>query len=272
MRNLLQFIVQHANFLLFLLLEVVAMTLVVTSRNYQRSAMLTTANSVVGAISSTATDVSDYFSLRQQNTALAQENAQLRSQIDAYSKFVPDCTFTTLDTCHRIVRAARVMDLTTWKSNNYFTIDHGNTDGIESGMGVVCQQGIVGVVGKTSAHFALVIPIVHSGIAISCRLKKNDYICFTHWDGVNYRYASLTDIARHIDVAVGDTVVTSGLTGIFERGLPVGIVDRVSLNDGDSYYHVTMRLSTDFRCLDYVYVVDNPYHAELDTIQSSISL
>lgn len=245
------------------------MTLVVTSRGFQRSATLTTANSIVGAISSTATDVSDYFSLRQQNILLAEENAQLYALINAYSKITRESQYGLIDTS-RVVRAARVVDLTTWKSNNYFTIDRGETDSIKAGMGVICQQGVVGVVGKTSNHFALVIPVIHSGTAISCRLKKNDYICFTHWDGVNYRYASLTDIARHIDVAKGDTVVTSGLTGVFEQGVPVGIVEHVSLDEGDSYYHVTMRLSTDFRCLEHVYVLDNPYQEELDTIQSSI--
>lgn len=270
MRNLLQFIVQHINFLLFLLLEIFALTLVVTSRNYQRSAVLTTANSFMGSISSTTADISNYFSLRKLNTSLAEENAQLRSLLSIDMVGSPECELPAPDFCHRAVRAARVVDLTTWKSNNYLTINLGNEDGIEPGMGVICQQGVVGIVGQTSQHFALVVPIVHSETSISCRLQKNDYICFTHWDGVNYRYASLTDVARHIDVAEGDTVVTSGLTGVFEQGLPVGVVERVMLEDGDSYYNVTIRLATDFRRLDYVYVLANPYKNELDTIQSYI--
>lgn len=269
MRNLLQFIVQHAHLLLFLLLEILALTLVVTSRNYQRSTALTTANSVMGSITTAASDVSDYFSLRQQNNALAEENAQLRSLLSIDTMAAPEYIFPTRG-FHRPVRAARVVDLTTWKSSNYLTINLGHDDGINSGMGVVCQQGVVGIVGRTSPHFALVIPVIHTETSISCRLAKNDYICFTHWDGTSYRYASLTDIARHIDVAEGDTVVTSGLTEVFERGTPVGVVEHVSLDDGDSYYNVTIRLATDFRKLDYVYVLTNPYQAELDTIQSYI--
>ena len=81
MKNLLQFITRYSNFLIFLILEVVAFILITTTNHYQQSATWSAANRFVASIQQTMTNISDYFSLRKENEKLLQENADLKTQL-----------------------------------------------------------------------------------------------------------------------------------------------------------------------------------------------
>ena len=134
-------------------------------------------------------------------------------------------------------------------------------------MGVIGKDGIVGVVQSVSTHFAVVAPIIHEGIFISSMIRKNDYMATLHWHMPDIHTASLEDVARHVDVRVGDTIVTSGMSAIFPADMPVGVVSDVSLGEGDSYYGIDVRLATDFNSLRTVTVLQYAHRAELDSIR-----
>jgi rod shape-determining protein MreC len=103
----------------------------------------------------------------------------------------------------------------------------------------------------------LVVPIIHTKISISSRLKTNGQIGGTAWDGRNCQYVHLKEIARHISVNEGDTIVTSGLTSVFPEGVMIGEVYETSLGQGDNYHQTTVKLSTDYKSLKYVQVLRN---------------
>lgn len=254
------------------MLEVLALLLVIQSQPYQRTVALTTSNRIVATINSHITTLTDYFSLQQQNNILSEENAQLRRQIlllenrlepqqeiaeqylyaDMKESFIP----------------ARVVDMTTTRPHNHITINKGLRDGVQVGQGVISQSGVVGIVNVVNEQFAQVIPIIHNQSGISCRLKRSSDIGFTQWEGIQSQYVQLMDMPRHIVVEVGDTVVTSGLTGIFREGIMVGIVESATLSDNDSYYSIKVRLATDFRKLRYVQVVANPAIEEMKSLNN----
>ena len=71
MKNLLQFLTRYSNFLIFLILEVVAFILITTTNHYQQSATWSAANKIVASIQHLATNITDYFSLREENVRLA---------------------------------------------------------------------------------------------------------------------------------------------------------------------------------------------------------
>ena len=152
---------------------------------------------------------------------------------------------------------AKVIGISTNKQHNYLTINKGRRDSIEVDMGVIGANGVVGVVSAVGEKYSLVVPIIHTRISISSRLKSNGQIGGTSWDGRNYRYVDLIEIARHVSVNKGDTVVTSGLTDVFPEGLMVGIVTETELGTGDNYHQTVVELSTDYKALKYVQVLRN---------------
>ena len=262
MRNLLQFLTRYSNFLIFLILEVVAFILIVTNNHYQQSAISSSANRIVANTYNIQSSIGEYFQLHKVNQVLAEENAYLKNLlleqankleyiIEQDSQYI----YSHLDWKYI---PAKVIGVTTHKYHNYLTINKGIRDSINVDMGVVCQDGVVGIVSAVNEKYALVVPIIHTEMNLSCRLKKNGYIGRTQWLGQNYRYAMLKDISRHIIVEKGDTIVTSGLTSIFPEGIVVGVVKDTHLNEGDNYHQTTIQLATDYNAIKYVQVIQNP--------------
>lgn len=242
MRNLLEFIVKHSNLLIFVLLEIAAVMLIVSTHPYQYSRVITGSHQVVAGINDQGDRWHNYFHLHTQNQQLVEQNAQLLEQLSALQG--NDFSYT----------GAKVIDMTIHSPHNHFIINKGAEDSICEGMGVSNVQGAIGIVSQVGKHYAVCVPILHTQNHLSCRLKKNRYVGFTSWSGVNSRYVELTDVARHVSVEVGDTVVTSGLTTAFEEDVPVGVVDRVKIGDGDNYQKIRVRLMVDYHQLEYVQV------------------
>ena len=80
MRNLFAFFIKHHVFLIFILLELIAVTTIVKSNHYQSSQYGNSSNAFAASIFKKLSDSKDYFSLRKINQQLAEENAQHRSK------------------------------------------------------------------------------------------------------------------------------------------------------------------------------------------------
>ena len=261
MRNLIDFLIRYSNFLIFMILEVVAFILIGTTHEYQQSSVWSSTNRIIAGTNRIRSSINGYFHLREDNTLLSEENALLKSQLmELQNKIEPTVErdsqyiYTHLDWEYI---PAKVIDITTHKQHNYLTLNKGSRDGIKKDMGVVCAEGLVGIVSAVAEKYSLVVPIIHTNISISTRLKSCGQIGGTQWDGRDYQYVHLTEIARHISINTNDTVVTSGLTSVFPEGILIGVIDDIELNPGDNYHSATIQLSTNYRALKYVQVLRN---------------
>ena len=271
MKTLLQFFVRNYLLLLFLLLETVALTFVFSHNEFQHSAFLSSANRVSATMYAVESDITSYFSLHSQNEILAEENLRLRSQINDLQNrleaVVADSLTYTFPEKDITYLSASLVHLSANPHRNYITINRGRRDGVMPDMGVCCAQGVVGIVNASSERYATVIPILNDRLTISSKFKKNNQAGTLHWQGGDYRFANLQDIARHISVSEGDTIVTSGLSAIFPADLPVGTVETVTLKESDEYYSIRVRLAVDFRSLSNVYVIRQNNSEELQQIE-----
>ena len=266
MRNLWQFLVKYSNLLLFLLLEAVALFFVFSKGGLPHRAWVSSANRVTGSFYQAWDNVTTYFFLRSENERLVAENVELQNRITRLENQLEGQLEAGLpDTVPAYVYAekdlhyipAKVINFSTSSQRNYLTLNKGARDGVEEDMGVVDQDGVVGIVRAVSDRFSVVIPVINNAFSVSCRFLSNDKLGPLHWDGVDYRYAQLEDIARHVEVHEGDTLVTSGLSDAFPEGVRVGIVEEAELGESDAYYHIKVRLAADFHRLGYVQIIQN---------------
>lgn len=270
MKGLLQFLVKNSIFLLFIGLEVLSIVLVVQNNEYPKSATFASTNRVVASVYSLTHTVTDYFHLRTENEDLAEENVALRNQItqlEACLAEQPDSLGLFHITSPFSFISAQVINQTAHQQKNFLTINKGEQDGVLPDRGVISKDGVVGVVATVSDHYALVIPILNPAFAVSCKIKRNGYIGSLQWDGLDYRYAQLTDIARHIEVKEGDTIVTSGVSDLFAADIPVGVIEKDELNESDAYHQIKVALAVDFRRLTNVCVVQNQDREEIEQLE-----
>jgi rod shape-determining protein MreC len=270
MRNFFLLIRKYNFFIVFLLLEVVSGILLVRNSTYQRAAVISTSNELVGKIYTAYSNVTDYLVLGETNRILSAENARLR-RADSVSFYDPSFRVLRVNDTIGLQQyeyiSARVVNNSVSRVNNYITLDKGSLQGIQPEMAVMGSNGVVGIVKDVSEHFSTVISLLHSSTKISSKIKKNDYFGSSVWDGENPQIAKLLDIPSHAQVKVGDTIVTSSYSGIFPRDILVGVVSEIGTS-GESFKEIKLKLATDFQKLSYVYVVRNLLKSERDTLEA----
>jgi rod shape-determining protein MreC len=149
------------------------------------------------------------------------------------------------------------------KPLNYITINRGAKHGIKPDQGIITHSGIVGVTLKVSDSYSLAMSVLNSRWSVSAKIRKNGYFGSLVWEGGDYRRASLKEIPVHVNIAKGDTVVTSGFSTIFPEGIPIGTIQDFYRGDGDNYYTIILALGTDFKSLSYVEIIENSSRDEI---------
>jgi rod shape-determining protein MreC len=151
--------------------------------------------------------------------------------------------------------------------NNYLTLDKGKSDGILPEMGVIGEEGVVGIVYMASEHYSVVISVLNSKSNISCKIKNSDYFGYLKWEHGDSRYAYLKDLPRHAEFNLGDTIITSGYSTVFPEGVMVGTVDDMAdSNDGLSYL-LKVKLATNFGKISNVRVITDVQRIEQEELE-----
>lgn len=275
MRSLLRFLVRNFAFLLFLFLEAVSLVLVFNYNSFQRSRFLNSANYISASFYNATSSVFQYFELARVNKELANENAYLRSVLDEGTLeeiSVSDSIITTfeLPDSNFVFRAARIINNSANKQQNYITLNKGLEDGIKADQGILSPQGVVGVVTSVSNSYASGLSLLNPRWSISAKLKNSGYYGSLRWDGQNYRQADLLEIPIHVNLAQGDTVVTSGYSSIFPEGLLIGTILSFDKPQGENYYNIKVKLAVDFKSIRYVHVIENVKKEELKALENEV--
>jgi len=251
MQTLLDILLKIRFVLLFLLLEAASLVLLFKFNTEQNSVMTTTANQVSGWFLKVEASVTGFFAQGRENRLLAEENARLQSEL---IRLTDSLYMASLPPSGGDVVVAKVIDNSISYDNNYITIDRGESDGVNDGMGVYSPDGVVGVTYKSSKHFSLVLPLINGKSSVSCRIKRLDSFGFLEWDGGDPSVAWLRDLPYHSGAQLGDTIVTSGFSQIFPKDIPVGVVSDVQSDATGVTPVVQIRLFVNFNRLGFVYV------------------
>ena len=255
----------------FLLLEILALVFISQNSNYQGSKLVSAGNAVAGRCYAVTASVTDYFGLRRENELLAAENALLRAQVESSYIHYNLREFMKEDTVYKqrySYTEAQVIKNSWNRQNNYIMINKGRRQGIRPDMAVISPQGIVGVVVNATENFATVMPVLHSNSRNSVKLKRTNTNGSVIWEGGDFRYATVVDIPTTYKLYKNDTIVTSGMANDFPEGEMVGFVEGLSIARGSGFYNVKVRLATEFTKLDHVYVIDNRFKAEQDSLMA----
>jgi len=132
-------------------------------------------------------------------------------------------------------------------------VDKGRTDGVEIGLPVINPQGVVGLVVEAVAGYAKVMLITDPNSAVDAILQSNRARGIIK--GGTPGYCVFDFVLRHHDVQVGDTVVSSGMDGVFPKGIPVGRVSEVVKGVAGLFQDVTVTPYVDFERLEEVLIV-----------------
>lgn len=260
MQNLILFIARYGVFLTFLLLQVISLTLVVKYNNTQQVIFINSSNIATGWLTNKADEVASFFNIRKVADSLSLENAKLRTALDKalYShskgrKLVPNDSIVDNEYSYL---SAKVINNSVQLWDNKITLNKGSKHGIEKGMGVINDKGIVGIVTKTSKNFSQAYSILNALIRVSASHVKSGQFGTMVYQTLDPRFVTLLDLPKYADVAIGDTIVTNRFSSVFPDGILVGTVEEFEVEEGTNFYNIKVRLNQDLSKVDFVYVVN----------------
>lgn len=275
MRNLLDFIVRFSSWFVFAFYAVVSCALLFDRNPYQHHVWLTSAGSVAAGVYDVSNNVTGYFSLRAINedlqrrqADLEEEVAALRTQLRTAREALAQDSLAAIDSVRqfRFIVATAISNSVT-RPYNYITLDKGEADGLQPEMGVMDQNGVVGVVNVTGKHHARVISLLNPNFRLSCKLRGSDAFGSLVWDGKSPREALLEELPKHTRFHKGDTIITSGYSAMFPEGIPVGTIIGSARGEDDNFFTLRIRLLTDFTALSTVKVISNREIADIKEVE-----
>lgn len=194
----------------------------------------------------------------RRNEQLRREVARLRQQIHACREIEK-----TNDRLQRLVEfksgsplkmeAAEIVakDPSPWYHS--VIINKGRSDGVEKGCPVVVPEGVVGQVTAVSTRYAKVLLIIDRNSAVDALVQRNRArgVVFGHAGGG----CRFDFVLRKLDVRVGDVIITSGLDGIYPKGLRIGWISTVVKRNSGIFQEIEVTPNVDFHRLEEVLVV-----------------
>ncbi|MDE5882168.1 MAG: rod shape-determining protein MreC [Muribaculaceae bacterium] len=275
MKNLLNFLIKYGTWILFMFYVIISCVLLFSRNSYQQSVYLTSANDVSSTVNIVTSQVTGYFHLKSINESLQASNANLENevlnlkhQLAEYRTLLADTLKTRIDVARFDYIPASVINNSVRHPRNYFSINRGSLDGVKTGMGVVDQNGVVGIVNVTGAHTSRVISLLNQTQHFSVKIKDTNFIGSLSWKGDDPAVAYMSEVPRHAKFHTGDTIVTSGYSTTFPEGIPVGtILNRIKGSD-DNFFILKIKLNSDFRALSVVRIIQDDFKNELDSLRS----
>lgn len=132
-------------------------------------------------------------------------------------------------------------------------IDRGESDGLKEGMPVIATAGVVGQVVKVASNSSRVLLLTDNASAIAAIVQRSRARGVVKGKGGGL--CTLDFAMRDEDVQVGDVVVTSGMGGIFPKGLPMGEVTMVNKGEFRIFQSVEIKPAVNLSHVEEVIVL-----------------
>jgi rod shape-determining protein MreC len=264
----------------FILLTVTVAILIIIGLSARKNSKINTVSNVVTVALSPFQEFINYLGDRvegaakyfQDIEALSQENEALKVRISELEKEVKELSdyreknkelkealnikdqFSDVEFLGANIIAK---DMGNWFHT--FTIDRGIADGVTVDSAVITKDGLVGRVISTDLFTSKVITIIDEDSTVSARVSKTRDLVFVKGDLQlkNQGLCRLDNIFPDMDIAVGDTIETSGLGGIYPKGIIIGKVKEVRRKTNDLNRYAIIEPAVDFKRLEEVFVLES---------------
>jgi len=203
-------------------------------------------------------DYVDLLAVRAENVALAERVARVESENLQFREAL--VTSGNLERIAAMRDEAEIpmlpaeivgLDVTPWFRS--VLLDRGTEHGVVPGNPVITWDGVVGVVTASSAHAAKTMLLLDHQSAVDALVQRSRARGIVR--GAGRGALEFEFFVREADVVVGDEVVTSGLGGVYPKGLRIGRIAEVREATGQLTQIAVVRPAVDLGQLEQVFVM-----------------
>ena len=279
MRNVFLFLQRYSVFILFLVLQGLALSMLFSYNRFHQTIYGMFSNEVAGNLNNRVNKVESFFTLSEQNQTLRRQNAALLSYLPSGS-VIPETSFQLVADTVKVDSLksyrqyqyfdAKIISNSVFLQQNNMVLHRGSAQGIFPNMAVVGTDGLIGTVISVSENMSIVMSLLHRQSKVIAVLKKGSGLGEVSWDGKDPRYLLLSKIPKTIVVKKGDTVVSSPYSDKFPPGLPIGYIEKIDQDQETNTYNLKIRTAVDFYSVQHAYIVKNLLQEEMDQLKSTV--
>ena len=162
---------------------------------------------------------------------------------------------------------SRIIKNSIFKQNNFILLDKGEKDGVKSGMGVMIDNGVIGIISITSENFSKVTSVLNQNSTISVIHIKSGQNGSLKWNTNNYMTAMINDIPNHANIQIGDTIQTNGFSSIFPKGINIAKVISYKKGNENGLCNINIKFLNDMNTVKNVYIINSLIKAEVEELK-----
>jgi rod shape-determining protein MreC len=238
-----------------------------TDKSFLRKIVLEAVAPVQKVLKFSITSVRDNWSryillvgIEEENKNLNKKINELKAVLVSYQESYQEAQrlrklLSLSDDYHYNFIAARVIGREQAALSRTVLINKGSSDGLKSGMPVLAPPGLIGRLVDVSSHVSRVLLFIDENSNIDAIVQRNRTQGII--SGAGSRGLILKYISKTQDVKEGDVIVSSGMGGVFPKGMLIGRVIHVDRQDGGLFLKINVAPFTDFSKLEEILILSS---------------
>jgi rod shape-determining protein MreC len=244
-------------YLLLSLFVVISIILIFTNDNFQIRFLRSAAITSFGTIQSGISAIPNIFALETENKLLRENNIKLAKELaDLKEAKLENIRLTKLlnfkEKSRLSLVGGKIVNKSLVQTRNTITLDIGESDSVFIGMPVITDDGLVGRIVATSAHYSIAQILLNRDLKVTVKNQRSRIDGILTYDGSSDLIVK--NVPKNADVNVGDVMITSEYSNLFPHGIPVAVVVEVGHLD-NLFKKVIVAPLVNFQNIEEVFVV-----------------
>ncbi len=208
---------------------------------------------------------SDVKALKEENEKIKEENIALKEKMINYEAVVSEnevlkshIKLSNLYPNYSVIVADIIMgSVSNWEYT--YVINRGSSEGIEPNMAVISEDGLVGYIESVTNHTAKIVSILDAGNAVSARVTRtrDTVISKGSITLAKDKQMRITNIPIGVTLVEGDKIETSGMGGIYPKGILIGKIKTFEQKENPVENEAIVESYVDFGRLETVAIITN---------------
>jgi rod shape-determining protein MreC len=258
MQRLYQLFQLFKEYVIFAALLIFSLILLSLNDNTQVREIRAITVGTIGFFQNTLSFIPNFASLQKENQVLQQLNVNLADEVNQLREAKLEnmrlrSMIALKETSVTILAAAKIVGKSLNLLRNTLTINVGSANGVKTMMPVVSGEGLVGHVIAVSNHYALVQMVLNVDFRVSAKDQRSRVDGIIAWDANILR---LQNVAKTLDVRVGDAIITSEYSNAFPEGIKIGVVSAVQEAPGSLFKTIYVAPAVNFVMTEEVFVLN----------------
>ena len=276
MRFLIELLIKHHVFIIFIFLAFFCLSLIVKINPYNEANILNGIRNLMYTSLGVENNLTDYFKLKKMNLKLENENCSLIEENELL-KFENGELSLYKEYYNLILQAknsrfnyipAKVEKKNWTLSNNIVILNKGKKHGVKKNMGVFNKNGVVGFVSNTTSHFCEVTTLISQSTRLLTSIKtKNEMLDegVLKWDKKSYKNATLEGVGNEINISIGDSIFTRSDSKSFYGGIFIGTISEFEKKISSNSFKINISLGVDFKNINNAIIIKDNLKPELNS-------